>query len=463
MFKINSKDLEVLEKPIKSVYYKYLIPAVLSMMSFAFIVFFDTMIIGQGVGEKGLAALNIVIPVYNLFASLGLMIGFGGGAALSICKGKKDYEGANTFFTVVLTLTISFGVIISIIATVFTDPICTILGSNEMLEPYVKEYLRVLILFAPSFITVGALNVIARNDNAPKVAMISMTINAVLNIGLDVLFVLVFKWGMTGAIWATSMASIVSLIIMSTYFIKNSSLKYNINLFSVKNSIRVFKNGMAIFILEFSNGIVIILFNNVIISLISESGVATFSIITNVVLVFIAILDGMTHAAQPIISVNYGAGKIDRIKTLIKHGIVIIGSFGVIFYILSYVFSRDIVEAFGSNNEEFIVYTIRSMRIYFIMIIFSGINMFAIGIFQSMEKRKISGVISLMKGIGLVTIFIQIIPRILGEDGLWLVVPAAEFITLLFSSIMIVLLLRKSNCESNNNKITNCTKNSEVK
>ena len=172
------------------------------------------------------------------------------------------------------------------------------------------------MIFSLAFILSQMLAVFVRNDRNPKLAMWSVLIGNLSNVVLDYIFIMKLGWGMKGAITATVCSPTITLILLSTHFIKgNNTLKLKLNKFkfNIHTITRIFKNGTPSFIMEMSNAMIIFAFNNVIWGLAGSIGVSAYSIIANISLICAAIFYGIAQAIQPIISINYGAKKEKRV------------------------------------------------------------------------------------------------------------------------------------------------------
>ncbi|MFR4052402.1 MAG: MATE family efflux transporter, partial [Clostridium perfringens] len=218
-----SKKLDLLQDKESTLLRKYMIPSVLGMLGLSVCILFDTMFIGHKIGELGLAALNIALPIYNLYSAIGLTIGVGGATALSVAMGQKKFHRVNRIFTSAVFATIIFCIIISLLEVFFLDKIVYMLGASEATFPLAKEYLKIILAFNPAFIFASAFIVFVRNDREPKLAMYAVIGSNTTNIVLDYVFIYIFNLGMFGAALATSIGQLVALGVLSIHFIKKNN------------------------------------------------------------------------------------------------------------------------------------------------------------------------------------------------------------------------------------------------
>lgn len=435
---MKDKESVFLNSDINKLFYKYLINSVLGMLAVSFCILADTMFIGQGIGSDGLAALNICIPIFNLFNGLGLLFGMGGATALSISRGKGEIVESQRIFTKSIIIAILVGITLSTLGKIFTEKIGYILGANISNIYMVKEYLSGVLIFSFSYILAHTTSAFIRNDHNPRLAMIATVTSGLSNVILDYLLIFIFNMGIKGAGLATSIASLINLLILLTHFIsKKCSLRFIKFKINVKDISRILFNGLPSFIVEISSGIVIFIFNLKLLNIVGNIGVSAYSIIANVSLVAAAIFTGISQAMQPIISVNYGANKIDRVKRVRKKGLKTSIIVGLSFYIIGILFPQFIVGVFTSEKGQIVDITVNAIRYYFLAFIFMGINIVNGAYYQSMEHRILSNAISLSRGIILIIIGITILPIFLGVNGVWLSAVFAEVLTLIITYIYV--------------------------
>lgn len=414
---------------IGKLFFYFSFPAVTGMMVSAFYVIVDGIFIGRGIGSDGLAAINIAYPVTNFLVGLSLMFGVGGATMISVARGKNQIKEINRIFTHTLLLTLITYITVLCIVVLFEKEVIYFLGGNEVLYDEVRGYLIPSAWFNIFFMLSMGLNAIVRNDNAPKHAMFAMIVGAVVNIGLDALFIMVFKWGMWGAAIATGISQLCSFLFLWLHFRNGSSdIKIEKKLkFSPIILAKIIINGFPSFIIEFAIAIVTLLFNIVLMKMVGEIGVAAFSIVGYVFYIFRMIFNGFSQGIQPIVSFNYGAGRNDRLRKifLLGHKITIITALFII--IAMNIFSKDIVTIFTDGNQELINLASTGLICYTSGMIFLAINFINISYLQSMEKALISNLLSFGRSFFFVVIGILIYPKIFGIYGVWLTPPLADF------------------------------------
>ncbi|WP_195970733.1 MATE family efflux transporter [Clostridium thermobutyricum] len=428
------KNNDLLHDNLGKLVLDYMIPSILGMLGLSCCIFLDTMFIGRGMGERGLAALNLGIPFFNIFAAISLLTGIGGATLLSINIGKKKYETLNEIFTLSIFITIIISLLITVFGLYFINDIIRLLGASGIIFTYVKEYLEVIFWGSILFILSLTLNVFVRNDGSPKISMWAIIGSNITNIILDYILIFPLNMGMRGAAIATTTAQLVGIIILAFHFImKKNKIKISIKALNFRYSKRILANGFSSFIVELSAGVVIILFNIKLKELGGDISISAYSIIANFSLIVIAIFNGIAQGIQPIISTNYGGGKNNRVINTYKIGLKIIIIVGGVFFLLGIIDPYMIIKIFAKGNNKLDEIASLGIKIYFIAFIPMGINILNVGVLQSIESSKISTMISLLRGLILIIVFLEIFSLVFKLNGVWITTPVVEIVTFIIS------------------------------
>ena len=448
---MNTQDF--LNKPVKQVFMRYLVPSVFATMVTSIYVLADTIIVGKGIGTIAVAALNIVLPLYNIFFGLGLLFGVGGSVLMSILRGEGDEKGSNAYFStslvamcVVLALSLAF-------FTAFMEEIALVFGGTPETMPYIMDYMPYIVWGMGLFFFSSYLQTFIRNDGAPRLAMYAVVSGGVANIILDYVFVYNFNMGMAGAAIATVMGSGLTVVILLTHFFtKKNNLHFSLK--GVRPSFikNIILNGFASFLIEVASGVTIFVFNIQLLKYAGNTGVSVYSIISNTAIVVVCICKGINQAAQPLLSTNYGAGlyeRTEKIRSLAVKVSIIICAVPVI---LGLVVPDFFTYIFINPDSAILSMSASAIRIYFVGFMMLGINMVFICYFQAILKNGYSMIICLMRGLILVVAFAYIFPLFMDVTGIWLAVPAAETITMLFG-IYLIYFKKSSKREINDKSL----------
>ena len=324
----------VAEPSFGKLFFKYVSLSTISMVGVSLCILADTFFIANGVGPNGLAALNVVVPLFSALNGIGLMFGMGGATLYAIAQGKEESEKGNKIFSFTMASSLILGVVLTALCLLFADPILKILGAGESIFALSKEYYMILIGCSSFFIISNALTCFIRNDHNPNLAMNAMLLGSLLNIVLDYFFIFPLNMGMRGAALGTVLSPLASLLLLSIHWRSKKRqlqfLSFNWSFGELKDILSI---GFPSFITEFSSGVVIFLFNKIILDLSGNAGVAAYSIIANIAYVGVAIFTGIGQGIQPLASLSFSKKDKKSILNVLICGMVL--SFGIQWYQLA--------------------------------------------------------------------------------------------------------------------------------
>lgn len=417
---------------VSKLFFRYLLPSISATMVTSIYVLADTIVIGQGIGPDAMAALNIVLPIFNLFFGIGLLFGVGGSVLMSIARGRGDKETGNRYFTMSFLLNALFCLLSTLVLSVLIEPLVLFLGASEVTLPYIREYAPYVIWGLSAFAFSSFLQAFVRNDGAPKLSMIAVISGGVLNIILDILFVYPLRMGMMGASIASVIGALCTVSILTTHFFsKSCELGFVWKGSSGKDVLRIFTNGFTSFLIEITSGITMFVFNIQLLKYAGDNGVTIYGVICNLVIIVTCLSNGIVQAAQPIVSTNHGAGLADRIEKVLHLGIRIALIICAVPTIMGMIAPNLFTYIFIKPTPEVLALSPVAIRTYFIGFLVMGINIFIVGYFQATTKPLFSLILCLLRGCVLSIFFVLILAPQLELFGIWLATPIAEFVTLL--------------------------------
>lgn len=436
---------DLLTESTSKIFFRYLIPSIMGTMVTSIYVLADTIIIGKGIGIEAMAALNIVLPLFNIFFGNGLLFGVGGSVLMSIARGRKETRLGECYFTLATILNAVFCLLYTILLWIFMEPAARFLGATDVTMPYVMEYVPYVITGLSVFSFSTFLQTFIRNDGAPKLAMAGVISGGVLNVILDIIFVYPLQMGMAGAALASVLGSAATVTILLFHFrSKSNGLHFSLQGFSFSCMKNIFANGFTSFLVEITSGIVMFVFNIQILKYVGDIGVSMYGVICNTVIVVTCLCNGINQAAQPILSTNYGAGLYDRITKLRRLGIRTALCICAIPAFIGLLVPNLFTYIFLTPNEEILAMSPTAIRIYFTGFFVMGVNMFVVGYFQSTIKPYLSLIICLLRGCVLSIIFVYILAPLFNIAGIWAAVPLGEFMTLFIA----IYFLKKTSKEA---------------
>ncbi|MBE7721739.1 MAG: MATE family efflux transporter [Lacrimispora celerecrescens] len=411
-----------MEQSVLKSYVKYVSLNILGMIGLSCYILADTFFVSRALGAAGLAALNFSIGIYSLIHGTGLMIGMGGATRYSILKSQNKGNGINAVFAASLKLGTLMGVVFAVTGILGSGPLAVLLGADAATLPLTKAYLSTILCFAPFFILNNIMLAFVRNDNDPKLAMIAMLTGSLSNIILDYIFMFPLGMGMFGAAFATGLAPVISLGVLSAHFIGGKSgIRWMQGRIRRKAVSDILGLGMAAFITEVSSAIVLITFNLVILKLEGNLGVASYGIVANIALVGISVFTGIAQGIQPLVSKAYGSGNGIIIKKLLRYAVFTSLAIASAIYFLVFFSSDQMVGVFNSEQNAAIALLAREgLRIYFAGFFFAGINIIVCMYLSAAERGLHAFFVSVARGCVVLVPMVFLLSRIWGMTGVWL-------------------------------------------
>lgn len=425
-----------------NLYIKYLLPTICAMVFNAIYIITDTLMIGKGIGEEGLVALNLLLPIFSAYFGIGYLFGVGGSVLLSVAKGKKDEDEQKRIFSTTVTVAAVTGVLVSLIPFIMQNKLYRILGATDENIRITREYGSIMFAFGWVYILQTVINCFVRNDEAPRRSMAGTIVGSCTNVVLDYIFIYKCNMGMSGAIIATVIGNSLNMLIAASHLLsRNNNLHYGIRSISIGRVKKIIINGASPCFNEVAWGIVVFVFNLHIVKYFGNYGLVIYSIISNTLIVTNSFMNSAGNAMQPLVSYSIGAGNKERVGKFTKIGFVTIAIFAIIMYGVIYGFTNRLIHLFVKPSEIVIKEGIPAIRIYFLSMFFAMVNVYFSVYFQAALKSVYAMIISLLRGFGVTILFVIIIPLIFGASSVWWVMLVSEGVTMM---VTLFLLSRKS-------------------
>ena len=432
-------------KKVMNEFLKYTSLNILGMLGLSCYILADTFFVSKGLGTDGLTALNLAIPIYSFIHGSGLMIGMGGGTKYSILKSQEHHLDANKTFTHALFLTGCLTVVFVVIGVFCSDLIISLFINQGHVFDMSKMYLQVILLFAPAFLLNNVLLCFVRNDGAPQLSMVAMIGGSLSNIILDYIFIFSCQMGIFGAVFATGLAPIISMIILSPHFIRKKNQFHIQKCYpQFKRIFDILSSGIPSLVTEVSSGVVMIIFNTIILKLTGNVGVAAYGVIANISLVVIAIYTGIAQGIQPLMSRYYGLNQMKSIHQILKYAFIMMLIISILIYGLVFLQATNITHIFNSeNNQTLQIIASQGIKLYFLACPFAGFNIIISVYFTSVEYPFPAHMISILRG------FIVIIPIafllfwIGAMTGVWCSFPVTESLVSIIGVVYFMKFQRK--------------------
>lgn len=385
-------------------------------------------------GTNALSAANIVYPVISIVFAVGIMLSTGGSALIAKKLGEGKEREAREDFSFLTLVSFLFGIAILLIGNIFIEPIVRALGSTDALLPYCVDYLSVSLLLAPAAMLQMMFQTFFVTAGKPLIGLMLTISGGVANMILDYLFMGPFNMGISGAALATGIGELIPAVIGLFYFLFT---RHSLYLTKPVVRFQVLKescfNGSSEMVTNLSTAVVTYLFNITMLKFLGEPGVAAITIVLYGQFLFNALYMGFSMGVAPVISYNHGSQNLPLLKRIFKICIGFISISSILITIMALVSSPVIVEIFTPIGSATYDIAKTGFFLFSINYIFAGINIYSSSMFTAFSDGKVSALISFVRTFVLIVLNILLLPYLIGVNGVWLAVPAAEFMTLFLS------------------------------
>ncbi len=443
----NPKELAT--QDVRKLLFSYSLPAIIAMMASALYNIIDRVFIGQGVDALAISGLAITMPIMNLSAAFGAMIGAGGSTLTSIKLGQQDGKSAQKVLGNVFLLNVALGIIFMALGLIFLDDILYFFGASEKTIPFARDFMQVILIGNVITHLYLGLNNVMRASGHPKKAMKMTLLTVLINLALAPLFIFVFNWGIRGAASATIIAQTVALIIVIQHFTDpNNVLHWERDIF--KFDARIIKGiisiGMAPFMLNSCACLVVILINKSLQQYGGDLAVGAYGGIANsVLMMFAMIVMGFNQGMQPIAGYNFGAQIFSRVKKVLKLTIIAATCVTTFAFIISESIPYYVARLF-TNDPEMINLAITNLRICCIAFPIVGFQMVASNFFQSIGKAPMAVILSSTRQLLLLVPLLIILPRHYQSiESVLVCMPIADALSSVLAYILLKMEMRKFN------------------
>ena len=437
------------------------VPIMIGMLINALYNLVDAYFVG-GLGESQMGAISIVFPLGQVVVGLGLMFGNGAASYLSRLLGRGEKESADQVASTALYSSVSIGVIIILLTTLFMEPILTMLGATETILPYALTYARIYVISCVFNVFNVTMNNIVSSEGAAKTTMCALLLGAVLNTVLDPIFIYTLNLGVAGAAIATAISQMVSTLVYLIYvFRKKSAFSFCIKQFVPAKEImtEILKIGIPTLTFQILTSLSIALINRAANSY-GDAVIAGMGAVTRITSMGTLIVFGFLKGFQPIAGFSYGAKKFNRLREAIKISTLWSTIFCVVVGFLVAIFSKQIISQFTTGNEEMILVGQKSL-------IANGFSFFLFGfytvyssLFLALGKGAAGFFLGACRqGICFIPI-ILLLPTVCGINGIMYAQPIADILSAAITVCMAVKLHKElsateANFLSRKNKINN--------
>ena len=459
---MSNKSIDLGKGNIGKLLFTLAIPTIIGQLVNLLYNIVDRIFIGKmASGDLAMAGVGFAMPIILLVSAFTMLFAAGGAPLTAIEMGKQDNEKAEEIMSNCFSMLISGGIILTIVSLLFKEPILWAFGASNATIGYGLDYLSIYLV-GTIFVQISlGMNLFINTQGFTKIGMLTVIIGAAINIVLDPILIFGFNMGVKGAALATIIAQGVSAIFVLRFlFGKKSILKIRKRYLKInkKLALSIVSLGVAPFIMQATESLVLVSLNNQLLKYGGDLAVGAMTVMSSVMQVIMMPLTGLTQGAQPIMSYNFGAKAMTRVKKTFKLLFVICLSYSALMVLLIMIFPEVFVSIFN-NKPELVEITSWAMRIYFGGMCLFGAQIACQQTFLALGQAKTSLIIAMLRKIVLLVPLIFILPMFI-EDGLTAVLlaePVADIIAIISTVIIFIVFYKKTfnNKEEEHNEVTN--------
>ena len=449
--RVQDSPLSLGTASLSSLLWRYAMPAIIAQISASLYNIIDSIFVGQGVGPLAISGLALTMPIMNLSAAFGAMVGVGSSALTSIRLGQGNKRAAEKILGNVVLLNVVMGVVFMALGLYYLDDLLYLFGASDQSIVYAREFMRVILIGNVITHLYLGLNNQLRVTGYPRKAMNTMLLSVALNLVLCPLFIFVFKWGIAGSAWATVIAQTTALAWQLHHFSDKSNFltfrrdSFRFNWDIVKGTLSI---GMAPFMMQCCACVVVIFVNNKMQVYGGDLAIGAYGIVNRVAFLFTMVVMGLNHGMQPIVGYNYGAKNYDRVRRVLFMTIGWATAVTVVGFIICQLFPEYVVRLFAKEDgsgdaTELITLSTHGLRAILVAFPIVGFSIVVGNFFQYIGKAKRAILLSMTRQMLFILPLLVLLPPLWGQDGVWYAIPIADTLAAMLALVLLIYQLRK--------------------
>ena len=443
---------------IAKLLFRFSIPAITGMLVNALYNVVDRIFVGQGVNEIALGGLSLVLPLMTIGMAFAMLFGIGAANMISMRLGQGRRQEAENALGHCFFMLIGVSLVMTAVGLIFIDPILSLMGAAKGSEAigYARNYFRIILFGMVFFMSSFGMSHCTRAQGFPTMTMIGMILGAVLNVILDFIFIIVFKWGVEGAAWATIISQFASFMFLFS-FISSEKAVVRLNPHAFKPDFSIIKQimafGSAQFLLQFLMSTVQLLTNTSVgwygadaLNVANGGDVALsgMNIVGSILMLILMPVFGINQGAQPILGYNYGAKNFSRVLRAYVGAIAAATVICIFGFAAIQLFSVQLVRVFAPKGSDAIMmFAPRAMRIVMIMLPVAGFQIVSSNFFVVTGRPKISIFLSSLRQCLALIPCLLIFGKLWGLWGVVAATPIADCFSFMLTGILIFFEIKK--------------------
>lgn len=435
---------------ITSLFIRLFVPTLLGLLLTAVVTLADGIFVGKGVGSDALAAINIAAPMFQVSMGISLMFASGVSIVAAVHLARDNVKAACINVTQAMAFATLLMLLVACVVYAFPTRLALLFGGSWRLMPYIVDYLfyvmPALVAGVPSVVGMFVI----RLDGSPNFALAGIAFGSVLNIVLDWIFVFHLGLGIRGAALGTSISVITGAGLMLYYmWFRATTLSFyrlKLSMKSLRLTIRnigyMMRVGFPTFVGETAMLCMMVAGNYMFIGHLGEDGVAAFSVACYMFPLVFMLGSAVAQSAQPIVSYNYSTGDGQRIRRTLRLSLLVAIVGGLLTTLFGMFLCSPLIGLFLLPGTAAYEIAVGGFPLFALSFLFFTLNLVLIAYYQALERSRPATFFMSLRGYFFVVPVFLLLPRWLGDDGLWLAVPLSEFLT--FCVILAFILLRRA-------------------
>ncbi|HVX67612.1 MAG TPA: MATE family efflux transporter [Bryobacteraceae bacterium] len=425
---------------------EYSFPAIVGTSVASLYNIIDRVFIGHGVGPMAISGLALTLPMMNLAAAFGALVGAGAAALVSIRLGEGKRREAQSILGNTVFLNLVLSTTFSVVCLLFLDRILFAMGASRETLPYARQFMQVILagnVFTHLYL---GLNHLMRASGYPRKAMVTTLLTVGVNLALAPLFIFVFEWGIRGAAFATVCAQVAGTVRSVLHFARRDSLvrfypgclKPDLGIV-----LGIFSVGMSSFAMLFCASFVAVTYNVRLARYGGDYAIGAFGIVNALASLSAMIAAGVNMGMQPIAGYNFGARRFERVASVFRLAVIAATGITTLGFVLGELFPRAVARAF-TVDARLIEQAVMGMRLTFAVFPMVGFQMVTSSFFQAIGKAQLSILLSLSRQALLLIPCLIVLPWYFGLPGVWLSGPVSDFTSSMVALAILKTQFRKS-------------------
>lgn len=425
--------------------WQFSLPAVVGMLVMQLYNVVDRAFIGHVVGKEAIAGLTITFPVMNITTALGVLIGAGASARVSILLGGRNHDGARRVLGNALTLTVIIGLAYLATFALLIDPILRLFGADDVTLPYARSFMMWILPGLFMMNLTYSFNNVMRASGYPLKAMVTMLIGAGLNVALAPLFIYVLDWGIKGAAIATDIAMAVTTYYVMTHFIRSDSpVRFSAGTYRLRRGVvwSIVGIGAAPAIVNVATCVINIFINRNLMAYGDVDAVASAGVFVTFASLLVCVIIGICQGMQPVVGYNYGACLNGRVKRAYRLAVIAATAVSAAGFAVAMTCPKAVASVFLPDSDV-VAASARSLSIAMLAFWMVGYQIVSTNFLQAIGKIGRSITLSLTRQVIFLLPILYFLVGRMGLDGIWYSFPISDVCATVVTTVIILLQFRR--------------------